>query len=134
MNYWYLGIWYSAQWTYNWKFISLHNFSILYLKALICINQYSVWVKIKNWLDNQTIHQLVAFFKTPLRLEDLLRGGTYWITFNATSLALHHVWYSTKKNYWSQSVAQTNLTETIYKTFPTHFLSVHCPMLLLSST
>ena len=40
----YLGVPNSAQWTYNWKFLFLHNFSILYLKAQICINYYSVWV------------------------------------------------------------------------------------------
>ena len=40
----------SAQWTYNWKFLFPHNVSILYFKALICINYYCVSLN-KNWLD-----------------------------------------------------------------------------------
>ena len=41
----YLGVPNSAQWPCHWKFIFLHNLSTLYLlKALICINYYSVWV------------------------------------------------------------------------------------------
>ena len=44
----YLGVPNSAQWTYNWNSLSLHNLAILCFKALICINyNYSVWVYIK---------------------------------------------------------------------------------------
>ena len=47
----YLGVPNSAQWTYNWNPLSLHNLSILYFKALICIN-YNYCVSLnKNWLD-----------------------------------------------------------------------------------
>ena len=51
-----LGVPTSAQWTYNWNFLSLHNLSILYFKALVCINyNYSVWFYIKidlTWLNS----------------------------------------------------------------------------------
>ena len=51
-----LGVPNSAQWTYNWNFFSLHNLSILYFKALVCINyNYSVWFYIKidlTWLNS----------------------------------------------------------------------------------